>query len=106
MQVSAAPLERSESEISCMDSQSCLQGGAPLKLLDMEPGVSSLVCKCSLLAHRCWEHKAAHDTLERGNQKFNAQLSLTLPYVHFSLGSFHLYLSNSAIPWVYIRRNL
>ena len=96
--VSAAPLEWFEPEISCMDSQSCLRGGAPLKVMETEPGVSSHVCKCSLLAHQCWEHKAAHDTLGRGNQKFNAQLSLTLPYVHFSLGSFHLYLSKLCNP--------
>ena len=51
--VSAAPLERFEPEISCMDHQSCLGNGAPVKTLDTEPGVSSHVCKSSLLAHQC-----------------------------------------------------
>ena len=40
--VSAAPLERLEPEISCMERQSCLQDGAPVKALDTEPGVSSV----------------------------------------------------------------
>ena len=66
--VSAAPLERFEPEISCMDHQSCLGDGAPVNALDTEPGVSSPVYKCSLPAHQCWEHKAAHDMLGRGNQ--------------------------------------
>ena len=70
--MSAAPLERFEPKIICRDSQSRLRGGAPVKTLDTEPGVSSRACKCSLLAHRCWEHKAAHDTQGRGNQKFHA----------------------------------
>ena len=68
--VSAAPLEKFEAEISYMDSQLYLGDGAPVKTPDLEPGVSSRVCKCSLLAHQCWEHKAAHDTLGRGNQSF------------------------------------
>ena len=51
-----------------MDRQSCLGDGAPVNALDTEPGVSSPVYKCSLPAHQCWEHKAAHDMLGRGNQ--------------------------------------
>ena len=86
--VSAAPLEWFEPEISCMDNQSCLWGGAPLKPLDMEPGVSSRVCKCSLLAHRCWEHKAAHDTLGRGNQKFTAHTLFDSALCAFFPGQF------------------
>ena len=69
--VSAAPLERLEPEISCMDCQSCLGDGAPVKALDMEPGVSSRVCKCSMPAHQCWEDKAACDALGRINQKLH-----------------------------------
>ena len=36
--VSAAPLEKFEPEISCMDDQSCLGNGAPVNTLDTEPG--------------------------------------------------------------------
>ena len=95
--VSAAPLERFEPEISCMECQSCLQDGAPVKALDTEPGVSSRVCKCSLPAHRCWEHKAAYNTLGRGKAPCFT-LSLTLPYMPFSWAAFNLYLLKSCNP--------
>ena len=90
MQVSAAPLERSESEISCMNSQSFLGDGAPVKTLDTEPGVSSRVCKCSLLAHLCWEHRAAHDTLGRRTKV--PCFTFPLTYIHFP-GQFFLSVS-------------
>ena len=66
--VSAAPLERFEPEISCMDCQSFLGDGAPVKILDTKPGVSSRVCECSLPAYWCWKHRTAHDTLGKRNQ--------------------------------------
>ena len=88
--VSAAPLEWCEPEISCMDSQTCLRGGAPIKPLDTEPGVSSRVCKCSLQAHWCWEHKAAHDTLGRGNQKFHTHTVFDSALCAFFPGQFFL----------------
>ena len=69
--VSAAPLEKFEAEISYMDSQLYLGDGAPVKTPDMEPGVSSRVCKCSMPAHQCWEDKAACDALGRINQKLH-----------------------------------
>ena len=104
--VSAAPLERLEPEISCMERQSCLQDGAPVKALDTEPGVSSHVCKCSLPAHWCWEHKAAYNTLGRGKAPCFT-LSLTLPYMPFSWAVFFICIfQNSAILWVYTRRKL
>ena len=68
---SAAPLEKFEAEISYMDSQLYLGDGAPVKTPDMEPGVSSRVCKCSMPAHQCWEDKAACDALGRINQKLH-----------------------------------
>ena len=95
--VSAAPLERFEPEISCMDHQSCLGDGAPVNALDTEPGVSSRVCKCSLLAHCCWEHKPAYDTLGRGKAP-RFTLSLTLAYMPFSWAVFYLYLSKFCSP--------
>ena len=79
--VSAAPLERIEPEISCMDRQSFLGNGAPVNTLDTEPGVSSPVCKCSLPAHRCWEHRAAHDTL--GDETKVPCFTYPLTYMHF-----------------------
>ena len=88
--VSAAPLERIEPEISCMDCQSCLGNGAPVKTLDTEPGVSSLICKSSLPACRCWEHKAAHDTLGRGNQNSMFHISFDSALYTFFLGSFFI----------------
>ena len=88
--VSAAPLERFEPEISCMDHQSCLGDGARVKTLDMEPGVSSRVCKRSTPAHQCWEHRAAPGTLRRGNQSSMFHISFDL--YAFSWAVFHLYL--------------
>ena len=96
--VSAAPLEWFEPEISCMDNQSCLRGGAPLKPLDMEPGVSSRVCKCSLLAHRCCEHRAAHDNLGRRNQSSMFHISFDSALYAFSWAVFYLYLLKSCNP--------
>ena len=82
--VSAVPLERFEPEISCMDHQSCLGDGDPVKTLDMEPGVSSCVCKCSLLVHKCWDHKAAHDSTGGGQPEApHFTISLTLPCIPF-----------------------
>ena len=94
--VSAAPLERFEPEISCMDHQSCLGNGAPVKTLDTEPGVSSRVCKCSMPAHQCWEHRAAPDTLRRGNQ--NSMFHISFDLCAFSWAVFHLYLLKSYNP--------
>ena len=96
--VSAAPLERFEPEISCMDHQSCLGNGAPVNTLDTEPGVSSPVCKCSLPAHRCWEHRAAHDTLRRRNQSSMFHMSFDSALYAFSWAVFYLYLLKSCNP--------
>ena len=93
--VSAAPLERLEPEISCMDHQSCLCDGAPVNTLDTEPGVSSHVYKCSLPAHRCWEHKTAHDTLGRGNQSSMFHTFFDSALLPSSWAVFHLYLLKS-----------
>ena len=96
--VSAAPLERSESEISCMGRQSFLSDGAPVNTLDTEPGVSSPVCKCSLLAHRCCEHRAAHDNLGRRNQSSMFHISFDSALYAFSWAAFYLYLLKSCNP--------
>ena len=88
-EVSAAPLERIEPEISCTDPQSFLGDGAPVKTLDMEPGVSSPVCKCSLLTHRCWEHRAALDILGRRNQSSMFHISFDLHAFFWAV--FYLY---------------
>ena len=93
--VSYAPLERFEPEISCMDPQSFLGDGAPVKSLDTEPGVSSCHCKCSLQAHQCWEHKAAHDTLGRGNQSSMFQIYVDSILYAISWAVFYLYLLKS-----------
>ena len=96
--VSAAPLERFEPEISCMNHQSCLGNGAPVKTPDMEPGVSSCVCKSSIPAHRWWEHKAAHDTLGRQNQSSMSHISFDSALYAFSWAVFYLYLLKSCNP--------
>ena len=96
--VSAAPLERFEPEISCMDHQSCLQDGALVKALDMDPGVSSHVCKCSMPAHRCWEHKATHDTLGREKQSSMFHTFFESAIYAFSWAVFYLYLLKSCNP--------
>ena len=96
--VSPAPLERIEPEISCMDRQSCLGNGAPVKSLDTEPGVSSLICKCSLPAFWHWEHKAAHDTLGRGNQNFISHFLWLCPLYLFPGQFFYLYFLKSCNP--------
>ena len=82
--VSAAPLEKFEAEISYMDSQLYLGDGAPVKTPDMEPGVSSRVCKCSLLVHKCWDHNAPHDSTGGGQPEApHFTISLTLPCIPF-----------------------
>ena len=96
--VSAAPLERFEPEISCMDHQSWFGDGAPLKTLDTETGVSSCVCKSSMPAHQCWEHKAAHDTLGRRNQSSMFHMSFDSALHAFSWAVFYLYLLKSCNP--------
>ena len=93
--VSAAPLKKFETEISCMDHQSCLGDGVPEKSLDMEPRVSSHVCQCSMQAHRSYEHKAAHDTLGKEKQSSIFHTFFDSALYAFSWQFFYLYLLKS-----------
>ena len=93
--VSAAPLERFEPDISCMDHQSCLGDGSQKNLWtrSLEGAPTSASAQCQLIGAR--NTKLPMTPWEEKSKVPYFTLSLTLPYMPFPGQFFYLYLIKS-----------